>query len=400
MNDKPEDRRNELDKFAESTVREIAGAPSVMALPAGSDRVFGAQRVAVYRDTARVLAEIKALAAAAGEAWYYRYPTKNKDGGTDWIEGPSIKLANDVARIYGNCDIDIRVIDMGDSWLFYARFTDFETGYSLTRPFQQRKGQTSMKVKDAGRALDIAFQIGASKAIRNVTVNALQTYADYGFDEAYNSLVKKIGSDIAGWRDRTVQGLGKIPVPLVNVERVIGRASKDWLAADVARVIAMMKAVADGMATVDETFPAPDKQVAGTEQTTQQDQPASQTVAKEAGTDAKATPAAADSKGAASSTTSAETQRTTAETKPAAASEQAAAGTAQKPAEAPKVPTNEREYIVYAGAWCAAMTDADAGLKRWTEEKKLRNACNVGPEPREDLKEKLDAKIAELRGTK
>ena len=399
MNEKNGDRRTELDKFAESTVREVMLPPSVMALPSAGDRVFGAQRVAIYRDTSRVLAEIKALAAAAGEAWYYRYPAKNKDGGTDWIEGPSIKLANDVARIYGNCDIDIRMHDLGDSWLFYARFTDYETGYALTRPFQQRKGQSSMKVKDAGRALDIAFQIGASKAIRNVTVNALQTYADFGFEEARNSLVEKIGKDLAGWRDRVIEKLGNVPVPVGNVERVIGRAAKDWLAADVARIIAMMKAINDGMATIDETFPAPDKQVAGTEQTTQQDQPASQTVAKEAGTDAKATPAAAETKGAASSTTSAEPQHTAAETKPAAASEQAAAGTAQKPAEAPKVPTNEREYIVYA-AWIDGLTDADAGLKRWTEEKKLRNACNVGPEPREDLKEKLDAKIAELRGTK
>ncbi|TIQ36371.1 MAG: hypothetical protein E5X49_32765 [Mesorhizobium sp.] len=36
---------------------------------------------------------------------------------------------------------------------------------------------------------------------------------------------------------------------------VIGRPAKDWLAPDIAKVIAMMTAVADGMATLDETFP-------------------------------------------------------------------------------------------------------------------------------------------------
>jgi hypothetical protein len=42
------------------------------------------------------------LAAAAGSDWFYRFPVKKKDGGQDWIEGPSIKLANDIARIFGN----------------------------------------------------------------------------------------------------------------------------------------------------------------------------------------------------------------------------------------------------------------------------------------------------------
>ena len=56
---------------------------------------------------------------------------------------------------------------MGDAWIIYARLMDLETGFAMTRPFQQRKGQKAMKTDDA-RALDIALQIGVSKAIRNV----------------------------------------------------------------------------------------------------------------------------------------------------------------------------------------------------------------------------------------
>jgi hypothetical protein len=46
-------------------------------------------------------------------------------------------------------------------------------------------------------------------------------------------------------------------VDLRRVEAVIGRPSASWLAGDVARIIAMGKAVEDGMSTWDETFPRP-----------------------------------------------------------------------------------------------------------------------------------------------
>ena len=257
-----EGRREALDLFAQAG----ANAPPPATIPAAGilaggagERVVGAQKLAVTRDEPRVLQRLAMLAARAGEDWYYRWPVKNKrTNKTEWIEGPSIKLANDVARLYGNDEVETRVIDLGDSWLIYARFTDYETGYSLTRPFQQRKSQRTMgeraTAEDADRSRDIAFQIGVSKAIRNVTVNALQTFADYAFEEAKNSLIDKIGRDLPAWRDRTIQKLAA-KVEIKRAEAVLGRAAGDWLAPDVAQVIAMMKAVSDGMATIDETFP-------------------------------------------------------------------------------------------------------------------------------------------------
>ena len=186
---------------------------------------------------------------------------KNEETGqdewvTDWIEGPSIKLANDTARIFGNNINEVREIDVGDAWTFYARFTDIETGFSMERAYRQRKGQTSVKSKDADRQLDIAYQIGQSKAIRNCIVNALQIYADFAFEEARNSLVDKIGKKLEDYRARTIEGIAKIPVELIRVERVIGRPAKDWLAPDIARVLAMMRAIADGMASADDSFPS------------------------------------------------------------------------------------------------------------------------------------------------
>lgn len=383
-----EERRSALEAFANSNGNgnQQLASPGVKPLAAPVDRVFGAQHVSVYRDEARVLQKLAALGQAAGDSWYYRYPVKNKKAGTtDWIEGPSIKLANDVARIYGNCDVDTRVIDLGDSWIIYARFTDFETGYSLTRPFQQRKSQSSMNTGN-DRALDIAFQIGVSKAIRNVVVNALQTYADFAFDAAYNSLVEKIGKNIEGWRARTVQGIEKIPVEVSRVEKVVGRSVKDWTAPDVAKIIAMMKSIADGMATIEETFPSKTEQA----------------VAEDA-TDKSAADEFTNKNAAQASTQDGSAAQPSPASGPAApepdSSQGGQTGAATAPAEA-VAPKNAIECVHYTREWIMALTDADAGELRWKTERKLRNFVNITPEARDTLDDMLKEKCAELRAGK
>lgn len=249
-----EEQRSALDEFATASSRQEMMVQPMQGASHALDQVHGAQAVAVRRDEGDVLKKLKVLAAAAGEAWYYRFPVKNnRTQTTDWIEGPSIKLANDLSRIYGNCEVDCRAQDLGDNWLFHARFIDIESGYSLTRPFQQRKGASKMG-GDADRRLDIAFQIGASKAIRNVVVNALQTFADFAFEEAKNALVDKIGRNLDGWRSRVQERLAA-KLDIKRVEVVIGRPIGEWLAPDIAKVVATMKAVEDGMASLDDAFP-------------------------------------------------------------------------------------------------------------------------------------------------
>jgi hypothetical protein len=251
-----EERRSALDEFAAGGAQDPVTLPVATLSHEPLSQVTGAQQVAIRRDEIRALARIKELAAATGDGWYYRFPVKNKKTGkTDYIEGPSIKLANDVARLYGNCEVDARLAqDLGDSWYFLARFIDLETGFALTRPFLQRKSAAKLGGDDDARRLDIAFQIGVSKAIRNAVVNALQTFADFAYEEARESIVDRIGKDLEKWRRTTSERVKEL-VSLDRVEAVVGRPLKEWLAPDVARVIAMGKAITDGMATVDETFP-------------------------------------------------------------------------------------------------------------------------------------------------
>lgn len=248
----PEFKETDLDQTqleAAFAPNQVGSAP--MVLRDTVQEYIGAQKVAVYRDIQRVQQQLKVLGNMAGQSWFYSYPVK---GGKS-IEGPSIKLANDLARTYGNCNIDVRAIDEPDHWIFYARFHDLESGYSLTRAFQQRKDQGSINTKDVGRQLDIAFQIGQSKAIRNVVVNALQTFADFAFRVAREDFVSTVGKNLEKFRGIAIQTFEKANVDLIRVERVIGKASSKWLALDVARLSAEVEAVRDGMATWDDLYP-------------------------------------------------------------------------------------------------------------------------------------------------
>lgn len=250
-----EERRDALDDFTKMAVPEASNVPAIIN-QAPITQVHGAQQLAVRRDEGRVLERLRVGAAAAGSEWFYRYPVKNRrKGTTDWIEGPSIKLANDLARIYGNCDVDVRVEDAGGHWIFYARFIDLESGFSLVRPFQQRKSAGTIGGSDDSRRDDMAFAMGVSKAERNVITNALQTFADFALDEARNSLVDKIGKDLESYRPRIKAFVEKAKIDIARAEAVIGRPLKEWLAPDIAQVYAMVTAINNGMSSAAESFP-------------------------------------------------------------------------------------------------------------------------------------------------
>lgn len=256
----PRDQQELAQAFDRAPVGQVPAPLSHGAITQLEQNPIGAKRVDVRRNDAEVIAKIKTHAAMAGTDWFYRFPVKKKGGGQDFITGPSVKLANAVARLYGNCQVDVRVVDNGSTWMIYAKFIDIETGFALVRPFQQDKGASRMggtgPEADA-RRLDIALQIGTSKATRNVICNALATFCDFAFEEAEKNLVGKIGQNMDTYRDRAVKWFAGRKIDIARVESAVGRSVKDWLAPDLARIAAEVKAVEDGMATADDTWPPP-----------------------------------------------------------------------------------------------------------------------------------------------
>lgn len=125
--------------------------------------------VQIPRRLPDVLRRLEEEAALAGEDFYYGW-----GAGKDKIEGASVKLAMAAVRCFGNSAVEMMPIqELPDSWVFTAVFVDLETGFTLSRQFRQSKGWKVFGKHDAERKDDIRFQIGQSKAVRNVVLNAL-----------------------------------------------------------------------------------------------------------------------------------------------------------------------------------------------------------------------------------
>jgi hypothetical protein len=223
--------------------------------------IITAQRVSVPRKEEDILKTAKFIAARAADHYYYRWPVKDKRGKTTYVEGPSIKLAMDLARIWGNCQVEPMVEVHPDHFMIYARFVDLETGYSLTRPFKQRRN-LDLGRTDVDRADDIALQIGVSKALRNVIVGANSILAGEMLQAAKNSLVARIEKSPEKALEFIRQSLDKLDVDPERVARVYGRPLEKMAAPDLAKLYAEIQSVQDNMTTANDTWPtaAPEKE--------------------------------------------------------------------------------------------------------------------------------------------
>lgn len=224
-----------------------------------SNANMGAQRIAVPRDLGRVMMKIDQLAQQFGHRWKYSIPFKNKKTNkTELVEGPTIGCALDIARAYGNCSVgmDGDVQETADSYIFNAVYLDIEDGFRLTRPFRQRKGQNVGGMGgDRGRVEDVVFQIGASKALRNVVVNALRGIVDEALDRAQNRLTEKIRANRGRWIERIRENIAEYDIPETRIARFYGKPLDELKEHRLAEVAKMLIALKDDMIKPEEFCP-------------------------------------------------------------------------------------------------------------------------------------------------
>jgi len=244
--------------------------------------IITAQRVAVPRNHTALLQKLAALSGAMGRQYIYSWPVKDRArGGEMTVEGPTIKLANDLAREYGNCIVDVRVQDFPGYWLFYARFVDLETGFSMTRSFQQRKSQNT-GMKDVDRATDIVFQIGQSKAIRNVVVNSLSTYVEYMMEEAKKNLLEWVGNNAEKAHTYIDKVVDQHQIAINRIEATVGRARSKWTVGDIAKVLTECRGISENMTRADDVYPTADSKAKADKAETEPEKPAAKKPAKKA----------------------------------------------------------------------------------------------------------------------
>ncbi|MBL4700842.1 MAG: hypothetical protein JKX85_06255 [Phycisphaeraceae bacterium] len=183
--------------------------------------------------------------------------------GKDRIEGPSKDLAMTLVRCWGNCAIDLGEIqDLPDSWIFTATFIDLETGFTLARQFRQSKSWTIYGKMDAARKEDIRFQIGQSKAVRNVVLNVLPKWlvrramdaCKGGVREKIEKAVDKHGMDVV--ITRSMERLQRLGVDEHRLLTAMGRKALPALTIeDMVIIHGSIAALESGADTIDAVFP-------------------------------------------------------------------------------------------------------------------------------------------------
>lgn len=232
-----------------------AGAPM--------QRTQGRYTTAVQVQRPRRLPEVEksALAEAAmlAEDGFYGW-----GAGKDHIEGPSVELANALARCWGNCAVEMEPMqETATAWIMTAAFVDLETGFTLTRQFRQSKEWVVHGRHDDARKDDIRFQIGQSKAVRNVILNALPAWlVRRALDQCRGGVRAALEKSVAQYglekvQRRALDRLAALGVSEARVLSVMGRRVAAGLTVeDLILLHGNIQALESGTDTIDAVFPA------------------------------------------------------------------------------------------------------------------------------------------------
>lgn len=222
----------------------------------------GTQALAIMQPREIRVVEAKALQEAAllGESAFYGW-----GAGKDRIEGPAWPLSKSLMRVYGNCSLDMEPVqDLADGWVFTARAVDHETGFSISRQFRQSKRWTVYGKFDEARKEDIRFQIGQSKALRNVALSFLPEWlVDKALDTAKGNVKGQIQAAVEkhGMETVVARALERAKAVDVSSERILAAMGRKVAAAitleDLVIIHGGLKAIERGTDTADEVFPYP-----------------------------------------------------------------------------------------------------------------------------------------------
>lgn len=192
----------------------------------------------------------------AGEEFYYSW----RQGGSI-IEGITVSGALAIARNWGNSAVQVKVEETFQSYLFYASFIDLETGFNLIRPFRQNKQSPKTKegkdIYSGERGADIVFQIGASKALRNVILNAVPKWlSDKVLEISKNNVSKDI--DKIGL-PKAIEAIEKkiklLGIPQLAVEKEFGKSST-WDNPKLVQLKGILRSIEDKLETPESFFPS------------------------------------------------------------------------------------------------------------------------------------------------
>lgn len=219
------------------------------------NRYVTAMQVINPRNLNRVISKCVEEASIAGEEFIYSW----KQGGTI-IEGLTVGAALSIVRNFGNAMIDVEVSESDKAYIFTAYFCDLETGFNISRSFRQSKQSPKNKygkdIYEGDRGVDIIFQIGQSKAIRNVVLNAIPRWlATKVLQEAKNNAMANINNmgEVKA-RELLLNKINNLKIDVSRVESTYGKA-KSWDKIKLVQLSSALKSLENGYEDEDTLFP-------------------------------------------------------------------------------------------------------------------------------------------------
>lgn len=215
----------------------------------------------------KVMAEINLAPELAGSK-FYSIPYKDRDPETGeektvYVEGPSIKLALQILRRYGNAAAEVRRMDEDDDKInLVAVFLDYETNvriaksYTVSKWFKKRNGQT---IRLDAQRLTSHIQANASKALRNVILDSVpEEMVHVAYKEvrklADKKSKKEVTADPKKWAEDTAKAFLALKVPEAALISYLGHPLEKSTPEEVSKLRGIYNAIKDGHTTAMEVF--------------------------------------------------------------------------------------------------------------------------------------------------
>ncbi|MCT7633889.1 hypothetical protein N5U36_00385 [Aliarcobacter butzleri] len=212
-----------------------------------------AMQIIKPRNLAVVQERVLQEASIAGDEFYYSW----SQGGSI-IEGLTVGGAIAISRNMGNCAVPTTVEETKEAYFFTSTFIDLETGFNLQRSFRQNKvspkNKNGKEIYSGERGADIIFQIGQSKSIRNVILNAVPNWlAKKVLEKAKENISQKLenmGAEKA--RAYIEKKANALKIDIATIEASFGQK---WDTVKMVQISGALRAVEDGYSTIKDAFP-------------------------------------------------------------------------------------------------------------------------------------------------
>lgn len=188
-------------------------------------------------------------------------------GGTD-ITGPSVRLARELARVWGNIQHGLRIISSDDNEVHIEGWAwDLESNMRTAREskfakkIQRKRGDKTVWITPDERDLDELIARRGAKLTRNAILELLPDYLiDEALAQAYATLreeeaSKKANDPQAQIADAcaTFEGWG------VKPEQLLAAIGGEWSSEGLAKLRQIYNSIRDGNSKVDEHFAPPEQ---------------------------------------------------------------------------------------------------------------------------------------------